>query len=141
MGSRSGWIAIIVTAIVMYLIDFGYYTMFMADMGNAMIERFGAIAYKMDEINPALYFIPTLIGVWFIHHYLTRGGDTSTGAWLRSGAFFWGMWALLFTLWWNLTFRGIPMMENVMGLVHDVIWGGIAGTLLSVLSKRLSRTA
>jgi hypothetical protein len=141
MGSRSGWIAIIITAIVMYLIDFGYYYFVMADMANTMTERFGAIAYSMDEINPALYFIPTLIGVWFMHHYLNRGGDNSTGAWARAGALFWGTWAVLFMLWWNLSFRGIPMMENVMGLAHDVIWGGIAGALLSVLSKRLSRTA
>jgi hypothetical protein len=141
MGSRAGWIAIIVTAIVMYLIDFGYYTLFMADMGAAMVERFGAIAYRMDELNPVLYFIPTLVGVFFMHHYLTRGGGNSTGAWVRSGAFFWGMWSLLFGLWWNLTFRDIPMMETVMGLAHDVVWGGIAGALLSVISTRLGRTS
>lgn len=139
MLNRGMIIAIVATSIVMYLVDFVYYSFLMGDAMQAMVDRFGAVAYRPDEINPALYFIPQLIAVSLIAYVAQRGGERSVGAWAKTGLITYGMFAVLFVIWWNLTFRGIPMSENVFAVLHDALWGGIAGAVLAFISGRLSK--
>lgn len=140
MLNRGMILAIVATSVVMYMVDFVYYSFLMADAMKAMMDRFGAVVYKPEEINPILYLIPQVLAVTLIAYVAQRGGERSVGAWAKAGLITYGMFAVLFVIWWNLTFRGIPMSENIFSILHDTIWGGIAGALLAFISGKLSKT-
>jgi hypothetical protein len=133
-------VSIIAAALVLYLLDWGYYTATMENMKAAMPEAYKA-ALNPNEANPAIWLIVELLGATLL--WVVVGRDSSRPINMKSAAMSsalaYGLMSAMVGFYYIVMITDWPMQSEVINTIYAIVSGGIAGYVLAMVHNKMSK--
>lgn len=137
---RNTIISIVVTAIVLYVLDFIYYSATMAKMMEAMPAAYKA-AQNTTEPNPAIWLVMEFMAA--ILFWIIVGRDSSRPINMKSAAMscavVYGLVSAMMGFYMMVTIAGWQMQGEIINTAYSIVVGGIAGYVMSMVHNKLSK--
>lgn len=141
MQSTAAIVAILISSASQWIWNGIVHGFLLAQMERDAFAVYASVMHPEGQgPNMGLWFIPTVVGTWYLLHVLTRkpGPFTVKDA-MVAGIILTMVIDIIFNMSMYMYFANFPMQMTAIGMGMDVITGAIAGASLGFVYNRMAK--
>jgi hypothetical protein len=141
MQSTAAIVAILISSALQWGWNGLLHGFLLAKMEQEAFAGYASVMHPAgQEPNMGLWFIPTVVGSWYLLHVLTRKpGPFSVKDAMVAGIILTLVIDVIFNMSMYMYFANFPMQMASIGIGMDVITGAIAGGSLGFVYNRMAK--